>query len=70
MADLKRVYAAVDEDTALKLTKKFGEENILKLQITGEINGFIYPHISSILKQFVHLSAEYDRRIQSPAPEK
>ena len=36
MADLKRVYAAVDEDTALQELDRFDEiwgENILKLQI-------------------------------------
>ena len=57
MADLKRVYAAVDEDTALQ----YGEENTRNLLITGALNGFIYPHILSILKQCVHLSTQLIR---------
>ncbi len=61
MADLKRVYAAIDEDTALQELDRFDEiweENTQKSLITGEINGFIYPHISSIPKQCVHLSTQ------------
>ena len=44
MADLKRVYAAIDEDTALQELDRFDEiwgGNNPKSLITGEINGFI-----------------------------
>ncbi len=44
MADLKRVYAAIDEDTALQELDRFDEiwgGKYPKSLITGEINGFI-----------------------------
>ena len=57
MADLKRVYAAVDEQTALSELDSFDEKwsnkypNIPRQLFRGGQIGLIYRHISSIRRR-------------------
>lgn len=51
MADLKKVYAAVDEEAALYELDNFAEngiQNILKLVCPSEITGLNYQPTSNI----------------------
>lgn len=55
MADLKRVYQAVDEQSALAALDDFAEsgtKNILRSQNPGEKTGQISAHISSSRRSF------------------
>lgn len=51
MADLKKVYAAVDEETALYELEQFAtkwDSNILKFQLHGRLIGLNFQPILSI----------------------
>lgn len=63
MADLKRVYAAIDEDTALQELDRFDEIWGGKYPKIADNwrDKWVHPHISSILKQYVHLSTQLIR---------
>ena len=55
---LEKVYAAIDEQTALSELENFDEKldnNIVRLQYTGMITGLIYRQISNIRKGSEHL---------------
>lgn len=55
MADLKRIYAAADEETTLYELEPFainGTRNTKEPRNRGRLTGKNYPHISSIPRRF------------------